>query len=233
MRLIFIMLLCVCLAPVCDSAEQANLVSAEEALVLLKEGNGRYVKMQMAHPGLTSERREKTASEGQAPFAIVLSCSDSRVPVESIFDRGIGDIFVIRVAGNVATCAGVVGSAEYAVAHLGVPVIVVMAHTQCGAVAAAISGAQFEGSVADIVKDIAPVVRRVAARYPEMTKAEMADAVARENAVQARSDLLFNSEELSRMVSERKLKIVTADYDIKTGVVEWPDEAIVSRAQHK
>jgi len=214
--------------PAGSCAEEPRGIGAEAALVLLKEGNGRFAGMRPLHPDQTAERRQKTASEGQAPFAAVLACSDSRVPVEAIFDRGIGDIFVIRVAGNTATGASVIGSAEYASGHLGVGLIVVMAHTQCGAVAAAVSGAPLEGSVADIVKDIAPVAKRVAAREPNLTKPELIDAVAGENAIQARSDLLLNSEELAEAVARRKLRIITAMYNIKTGVVEWPDEAAVS-----
>jgi carbonic anhydrase len=129
------------------AASEASAFTADRAMELLREGNARYVNADPAHPNCGGERRSETASEGQHPFVAVLSCSDSRVPVELVFDRGIGDIFVIRVAGNIAIDRGVIGSAEYAAGHLGVPLLVVMGHTGCGAVKAAISGTPLAGDI--------------------------------------------------------------------------------------
>jgi carbonic anhydrase len=112
-------------------------VSPDAALKMLTEGNNRFVTGQPSHPNLSAERRQQTAEKGQNPFAVVLACADSRVPVEEIFDRGIGDIFTIRDAGNIATKTDI-GSIEYAVDHLGTPLVVVMGHSQCGAVTATV-----------------------------------------------------------------------------------------------
>ena len=106
-----------------------EITGPDEALKLLNEGNARFVEMKLQHPNETIEQRENTAANGQKPFAAILACSDSRVPVEAIFDRGIGDIFVIRVAGNIVMDDGVIGSIEYAAEHLKSPLLVIMGHT--------------------------------------------------------------------------------------------------------
>ena len=113
----------------------ASGISADEAMRVLKEGNARYVEGKLQHPHQDRARRALTAAQGQHPLATVLTCSDSRAPAEIIFDQGIGDIFVVRVAGNVAA-TDEIGSIEYAVDHLAVPLVVVLGHSQCGAVTA-------------------------------------------------------------------------------------------------
>ena len=177
--------------------------------------------MRLRHPNLSATRRETVAAEAQQPFAAVLGCSDSRVPVEEIFDRGIGDIFVIRVAGNVAMDPVVIGSAEYASGHLGTPVIVVLGHTGCGAVKAAISGPPLEGSIREVQKKIEPVVSLVKKERPELKGDALTIAVVKANALQAKQDLLASSPEITHMAAEGKIRILTAIYDMKTGAVEW------------
>ena len=202
-------------------ASIAYCITADEALNLLKDGNIRFVKMEMQHPNDKAERRKDTATAGQKPFAAVLACSDSRGPVEMIFDRGIGDIFVIRVAGNIAMDKSVIGSAEYAVGHLGCPILVVMGHTECGAVKAAVSGPPLTGDIRDIQKKIEPVAEKVKREYPYLKGPELTTAVVKSNVLQTKADILSHSGEIKDMADEGRLKIVTAIYDIKTGIVDW------------
>lgn len=194
---------------------------AEKALALLKEGNARFVAMEMTHPDVSAERRSDAAVSAQKPFAVVLACSDSRVPVETIFDRGIGDIFVVRVAGNITMDSGVIGSIEYAAGHLNCPLIVIMGHTDCGAVKAAISGPPLEGDLGAIQRTIEIAAEKVKKDQPSLQGDGLTYAVVRENVLEAQADLLSKSEEIRQMAKEGKLKIVPAIYDLKTGEVEW------------
>lgn len=203
------------------AAEEQSDISADQAVVLLNEGNQRFVSMEMARPNLSIARRKEAAVSAQKPFAVVLACADSRVPVEDIFDRGIGDIFVIRVAGNIAMDSAVIGSAEYAVGHLGAPLVIVMGHTGCGAVKAAISGPLLEGSIRDIQKKIAPVAFSVKAKHPGLKGALLENAVEKANAVQGKRDILLQSAEIRHMAVERKVRLMAAIYNIETGKVEW------------
>lgn len=196
-------------------------IKPDEALRLLNEGNARFVEMKLRHPDETIGRREETAVNGQRPFAIVLACSDSRVPVEAIFDRGIGDIFVVRVAGNIVMDNGVIGSIEYAAEHLKSPLLVIMGHTGCGAVKTAVDDSAVEGKIRDIQKQIRPVAMKTEKEHPDLSGPDLVNAVAKNNALQAKRDLLSLSHEVKEMVDEGKLKIVTAVYDIRTGKVEW------------
>ena len=202
-------------------AAGASAQNADEAVRLLKEGNARFVAMKMQHPDLSVARREVVATQGQKPFAAVLGCSDSRVPPELIFDRGIGDIFIIRVAGNVVVGPAVIGSAEYAAEHLAVPVLVVMGHTGCGAGKAAIAAAPVDGSMRDITAKMQIVVDRVKSEHPELKGVALENAVIKANVLQGKSDLLSASEELRKLTGEGKMKILTAVYDMEAGVVEW------------
>ncbi|MFH1799756.1 MAG: carbonic anhydrase [Candidatus Omnitrophota bacterium] len=198
--------------------------TAEEALALLKEGNARFVAMKREYPGENNARREETAAQGQKPFAVVLGCSDSRVPVEMIFDRGIGDIFTVRVAGNIAVDSSVIGSLEYATGHLGVPLLVILGHTQCGVVGAAVSGAKLEGSLHDIQQQFEPVVKQVRLEYPELKDPALTTEAAKRNAFQVERDLRAESEAIRDLATQGSLKIVPALYDVKTGKVDWLEE---------
>ena len=203
------------------SAAELFAHGADEALTLLKEGNARFVAMKSERPDISRERRIDTAVNGQKPFAIVLACSDSRVPVEEIFDRGIGDIFVVRVAGNIAIDPSVIGSIEYAAGHLNSPLLVIMGHADCGAVKAAISGPPLEGGVRVIQKTIEAAARKVEKDHPALNGTDLTAAVVKENVFQATDDILSKSAEIKRMAANGKLKILSAVYDIKTGIVEW------------
>lgn len=190
--------------------------SSEPALQRLREGNGRFIAGKPLRTGDLVERRAEVAKD-QKPFAVVISCSDSRVGPEIIFDQTLGDIFVVRTAGNVV--AGIeLGSVEYAVEHLGASLIMVLGHTRCGAVAAAVSGGEAHGHLPSILDLIKPAV--------EKTKNEPGDPVEnvmRENVRQTVTQLKNDSPVLTDALKGGKLRIVGARYDLDTGRVELLD----------
>lgn len=186
-------------------------ISAEQALHLLLEGNQRFVAGKLEHPNQTPARRAELAKV-QHPFAAVLACSDSRTPPEIIFDRGLGDIFTARVAGNSADQL-VIESLDYSVKHLGVRVVMVLGHRRCGAVTAAVESYDNE-NVGPMLKELYPAVRA--------SRGMPGDPV--ENAVRENVKLVMKklaaSQELSAMVKSGELKIVGGIYDLDTGTIE-------------
>ncbi len=191
-----------------------------EALDWLREGNGRYVRGNGQNPNQDRQRRSLTAWQGQQPFAAVLACSDSRVPVELIFDRGIGDIFVVRVAGNVASGTEM-GSIEYAVAHLGTSVVVVLGHTRCGAVGAVVQGEECSGNIAELAALIAPAVAKAKADYPGAIGDLLVYEAVKANVWITAETLLKSSAIVRREVKNGNLALVGAVYDIESGQVDW------------
>lgn len=193
-------------------------ITADFVLAELKTGNGRHVAHRYQHPHETHDRMRQLVS-GQHPHAEILSCSDSRVPPEIVFDQGLGDLFIVRVAGNVATDSEL-GSLEYGAEHLHVPLIVVLGHESCGAVTAAVQSGAAEGHIATLVELIKPAV--------EKTRGMSGDPVA--NAVRMNVELVVkqlrsSTPILSEMVAHGKVKIVGAVYSIETGSVTWlPDK---------
>jgi carbonic anhydrase len=187
-------------------------MTPQEALDLLKAGNQRFVTSAVKHDHQDAGRREAVL-QGQKPFSAILSCSDSRVPPEIIFDQGIGDIFVVRVAGNIfneVTAA----SMEYAAAHLNVRLLVVLGHTSCGAINAALhDNGMNEGLVPRLLNAIKPSVSAAGCK-PD------ADAVARLHAQKTAEMLLSASRVLRNMVNKETLRIIPMLYDLKTGKVE-------------
>ncbi|HET9551987.1 MAG TPA: carbonic anhydrase [Anaeromyxobacteraceae bacterium] len=222
MRLVKTALLAALAAPLLALASDhpGSHPTPDQAIGLLKEGSGRFASGAPRHPdqGLA---RVKELAAGQAPFATVLSCSDSRVPPELVFDQGLGDLFVVRVAGNVADPVDL-GSVEYAAEHLGVPAIVVLGHHQCGAVKATAeavaAGAKVEGNLGAIVREIAPAVET--ARKDPGAEGLLNDA-AHANAKRTAAALVERSPVIKKLVDEGKVKIVVAVYDLGTGTVEW------------
>lgn len=195
-------------------------VSAEEALRLLVQGNERFAENKTAHPHSNFDRLVDTAEHGQHPFATVLGCSDSRVPVELLFDQGFGDIFVVRVAGGV--CADdETGSIEYGVSHLGTPILVVLGHTQCGAVTATVEHEHADGHIKSLVSHIEPAVKRVRAAHPELSGAALIEKAVVENVYVAVEELFDHSPMVVDAVEKGKLWIVPAIYNVKTGKVDW------------
>ncbi len=199
-------------------------VTADRALEMLKEGNLRWVSGDVKNPNIDSTRRELVADKGQKPFATVLTCSDSRVPIERVFDRGVGEIFTVRVAGNVSGGAAETGTIEYGVEHLHTPLLVVMGHTKCGAVAAAAAGTPLHGKVAELVANIAPAVERAKLSAPNADPNALAAAAVKENVWQSIFDLYRSSDELRQEAKEGKVRVIGAIYDISTGKVEWLGE---------
>jgi carbonic anhydrase len=201
-------------------AETKSDVSPEAALTMLKEGNSRFVSGHASQPNLSAKRRKQTAEKGQKPFAVVLACSDSRVPVEEIFNRGVGDIFTIRDAGNIATKTDI-GSIEYAVDHLGTPLVVVMGHSQCGAVTATVEGGEAPPNIKAIMEFISPALAKVKAANPGKTGEALVVEVINANVWQGMRDILKNSPIMREKVKDGKVKLVGALYDIKSGKVSW------------
>jgi len=193
------------------AAEPTN-VSADEAVQRLKEGNQRFVEGKATHERQNADRRSEVA-KGQKPFAIIVCCSDSRVSPEIVFDQGLGDLFVVRAAGEVVDDAGL-GSIEYAVEHFGTQLVVVEGHSQCGAVSAALSGGEVHGHVRAVVDAIKPAI--------EKAKSQPGDPL--ENAVLANVRQIAKRLEdappvLADRVKAGKLKIVGACYDLESGRV--------------
>lgn len=183
--------------------------SAAWVLDRLVNGNQGYQVFERNPSALTSQRREDTADQGQTPCAVVVCCADSRVPPEHIFHAGIGDLFVIRNAGNLMGPFSV-GSVEYAVEHLNAPLVVVMGHTNCGAVAAALHKEQGTGGLAEILAEVAQAIQ-------EETDPREAE---RKNLLHSMKKL-GESEILKELHQAGKVEFAAAIYDIKTGHVEF------------
>ncbi|MHB8835358.1 MAG: carbonic anhydrase [Candidatus Methylomirabilia bacterium] len=194
-------------------AEEANGVRADEALARLVEGNKRFVEMKLAHPDQDAGCRTALA-KGQQPFAVVLGCSDSRVPPELIFDQGLGNLFVIRVAGNVADDIGL-ASIEYAVEHTGSQLVVVLGHERCGALTAAVKGGEFPGHLPALMTALQPAVEK-----SRGASADAVDAAVRANVELTAAQLRESKPILAEMVEKGEIKIVGARYDLDTGAVE-------------
>lgn len=199
-------------------AAARTTLTPDEALARLVEGNKAFLADKGASPQLDRKRRLEIA-RNQTPFAVLLSCSDSRVPPEALFGEGLGDLFVVRVAGNTVSPEGL-GSIEYAVAELGVPLIVVLGHERCGAVAAAVSivrdGASFPGAIGDMVAPILP-----AAIHARDEKGDWVDNAVRRNVVNVVERLKVSGKLLEDPIAAGKLKIVGARYDLDDGKVDF------------
>ncbi len=193
-------------------ASEAKGVGADEALARLVEGNKRFVEMKLAHPDQDAGCRTRL-STGQQPFAVVLGCSDSRVPPEVIFDQGLGDLFVVRVAGNVADDLGL-ASIEYAVEHLGSRLIVVLGHERCGAVTAAVHGGEFPGHLPALMSALKPAVAKGKGAADAVEGAMLA------NVGLTTAQLQGSRPILAELVEKGEVKIVGARYDLDTGAVE-------------
>ena len=205
-------------APAAGS-ETASQVTPDQALSRLVAGNRRFVDAKSSHPHQDLARRHHL-SGGQHPFAVVLSCSDSRLPPELVFDQGLGDLFVIRVAGNI-TDAAVVGSIEYAVEHLKAPLVVVLGHEKCGAVTAAMeAGADTHDHIQALVDAIAPVVAEA-----KKDSTDPLDAAVRLNVKKVVGELARSEPILAHEAKAGHVRIVGAYYSLDTGAVTLLDAA--------
>jgi len=203
--------------PLLASPPESTL-SPDAALQQLMEGNQRFVAQQMTR-GLTDAARRTELAKGQAPYAIILSCSDSRLPPELIFDKGLGELFVVRVAGNIPDPI-VLGSLEYGAEHLGAPLLLVLGHERCGAVKATVEAkGKPEGNIGAIVRTILPAVRQAKAATQGKDPAEVVEAAVDANIHRITSRLTKQSKVLAHLVHEGKLKIVSGKYDLDDGKV--------------
>jgi len=190
----------------------------DASLMLLREGNARFAMGKPQHPHQDAERRTATAAQGQEPIATILACSDSRDPVELIFDRGVGDLFVVRVAGNVAG-ESELATVEYGVSHLNTPLLIVMGHTKCGAVTAVVKEAELHGHLLTLAEKIKPAVAKVKAESVE-TEEAVPKAI-QANVWQTIEDIIKQSSEVRAKVEAGQLSILGALYDLEQGKVTW------------
>ena len=205
-----------CAANCCASED----ISSSEALKRLTEGNQRFVAGNASNPRCDQARRSETAQKGQKPLATVLTCSDSRVSPEFAFDQGVGDLFVVRVAGNVAD-TDEIGTIEYGLGHLRTPLLVVMGHNACGAVAAVVGGAELDGSLPALVEKIEPAVRETRKANPAAQNNVLLGRAIEANVFNSIQDVLERSSEIRELTKEGRVRIVGAVYDIVGGGVRW------------
>ena len=201
------------------------MITAGSALDRLKAGNRRFVDGNLNSESLASPARRNTLAGAQKPFAIILGCSDSRVPGELIFDQGLGDLFVIRVAGNIVAPSQI-GSVEYAAEKFGCQLVVVLGHSKCGAVSATLEQLQHpeetrSKNLRSIVDRISPSVGGLLESDLKDTPGALLEAAVQANIRAAVLQLRQGSDILKQMVDSRELLIVGAEYSLETGVVEF------------
>ena len=202
------------------------MITANEALQRLKEGNTFFVSNHRATIEIGDQERQELVG-AQSPFAVILGCSDSRVPAELVFNQGLGDLFVIRVAGNVVAPSQI-GSVEFAAATFGTPLVVVMGHSSCGAVQATLDelrqpSEQRSPNLRAIVDRISPAVEAIVSDTGHDDNALILSKAVRANIYASVDNLLHGSEILETLVSDGALKVVGAEYSLETGVVEFLD----------
>lgn len=192
-------------------------ITGNEALQLLRDGNKRFTTGNLAVKDMGKTRREELVSKGQDPFAIIITCSDSRVPPELLFDQALGDLFVIRTAGNIVDPIAV-GSAEYAVEHLGVQLLVILGHSNCGAVKATVDGGEAPGCIAAIVSKIIPSVQK--AKAAGASGNDLYETSTLEN-IKAVIDEIKESHIVQHFIKDGKLTVIGAKYHLNSGEVEF------------
>lgn len=205
------------------SMGEALPTTPDAAIEALRAGNERWISGKTTSPNTDAARRESTATNGQKPFATIYTCADSRLPVERMFDQGVGDVFVLRIAGNVIG-AHETGTIEYGVEHLHTPVMVVMGHTQCGAVTAACSNVHASESIESLLNEIKPAIDRARLLHPEATDAKLVEYAVNENVWESVFQLFRNSETVRTLVQDGKVKVVGAVCNISTGKVDFLGE---------
>ena len=208
--------------------------SPDATITMLKEGNARFVANKSIHPHADTQRLIQAGKENQGnhAYATVITCSDSRVPVERIFDAGVMDIFVIRVAGNVVD-VDEAGSIEYGLAHVNTPVLVVLGHTQCGAVTAVTNAVQGHGhalerNIPPLVDNIIPAVKKAMADNPAVHGKDIIPYGIEQNVWTGIEELFMRSPSTRQIVHSGKAKVVGAIYDVGTGKIKWLPEAKVA-----
>lgn len=233
MKTFHVLFIGICLALSCHGSDKpAEGPSGAEAFRLIHEGNVRFVQGTMIHPNITAQRRLSTAKDGQKPMATILACSDSREPIELIFDQGIGSLFIVRVAGNVAN-EDEIGSIEYGAGHLHTPLIIVLGHSSCGAVTAAVKNAEVSGSIPRLINSIKPAVQK-ASQTPQKDVEALVNASIRENVFLSMENIFTKSSEVRELVHAGVLSVIGGIYHLDTGTVEWlgihPQQALFLKA---
>lgn len=196
-----------------SAAHGGSAVSGDAARVKLMSGNKRFVNSRMHHSGHTFRRRIEIAT-GQHPFAVVVCCSDSRVPPEILFDQGLGDLFVIRLAGNIIDDAAL-GSIEYAVEHLGVSYVMILGHERCGAVEATVKGGHYPGHIGALAEAIRPAMIEAARQ-----SGDFVENTVRSNVAMIVRQLRSSGPILDERFKNGLLSIEGARYDLDEGTVE-------------
>jgi carbonic anhydrase len=203
------------------------MIPAREALTRLRDGNRRFVSDDRSSDTLISKARRHELATGQAPFAIILGCSDSRVPAEIVFDQGLGDLFVIRVAGNIVASSQV-GSVEFAAARFGTRLVVVLGHSQCGAILSTLE--ELQRPTGNQSRNLRSIVDRVRPSVETLLATELRhdpDALVRQavraNIRASANHLRHGSEVLEQLIQSDGLLVVGAEYSLETGVVDFFD----------
>lgn len=201
------------------------MITALEALERLKDGNRRFIDGQGGRDLNFEHVRRLQLVEEQHPFAIVLGCSDSRVPLELIFDQGLGDLFVIRVAGNIVAPSQV-GSIEFAAARFGTPLVVILGHTGCGAVETAVDevltpSEELSPNLETVVGHVRPTIRKLMENAPGISREGLLDQAVRANVRSMTERLIGESKLLRNRVNDGALVVVGAEYSLQTGIVEY------------
>jgi carbonic anhydrase len=201
------------------------MMTANEALQRLQQGNKRFVSGVRSIDSLVKQMQREDFVDGQAPFAIILGCSDSRVPAELVFDQGLGDLFVIRVAGNIVAPSQV-GSVEFAASQFGTPLVVVLGHSMCGAVMATLEeikrpSDETSSNVLSIVSRIRPSVELLLETDLHDHPEQLLKTAIRSNILASTNSLRHGSQMLEQLILEDRLAIVAAEYSLETGVVEF------------
>jgi carbonic anhydrase len=213
------------------------MISAEQAVTLLREGNGRFVAGIRNGDAPAQLRRRSELANGQEPFAIILGCSDSRVPAELVFDQGLGDLFVIRVAGNIVASSQV-DSVEFAAARYGTRLVVVLGHSQCGAILATLEELQQprelqSRNLRSIVDRVRPSVETLLATELRQNPEALVRQAVRANIRSSANHLRRGSAVLEHLVEHEGLCVVSAEYSLETGVVEFLDTVPLSAAYRR
>ena len=198
-------------------SDQPSIAPAE-AISKLKEGNGRYTSGNLQHPGQTTERRTELAKT-QHPFAAIVGCSDSRVPPEIVFDQGLGDLFIVRVAGNVINDEGL-GSIEYSVDHLGTRLILVLGHQSCGAVKTAKEAIAAKGKVPGHIESLVTAIKPAV----EATAKDDLETTIKANVKHVVDALRSSTPILKAEVDSGKIQVIGGYYSLDTGAVTFLDE---------
>jgi carbonic anhydrase len=210
-----------------DVGREERMIPAARALERLRDGNRRFVSGERSHECLADRARRQKLLRGQNPSAVILGCSDSRVPAEIVFDQGLGDLFVIRVAGNIAASSQV-GSVEFAATQLGTRLVVVLGHSHCGAVQATLEAIQQPGNdsprdLHSIVEHLRPAVESVLAADAGGDREALLRRAGRANVRASADHLRRRSAILGRLIREDGLLVVGAEYSLETGVVDFFD----------